>query len=479
MRERTLRSEPAAAPDRTARLLEVGLVGLIFLAPLPFGAVAPEGRLALEIGAMLLLVIWIARAGFHPTPLPSRLVLTGIAGLLGLALLQAIPLGSPIVSRFSPRAVEIRQDSRTPAVSEPAESEILGRDVAELEPTATLSLDPGATASALRTGAALAALLLVATTVASVCGARRLALGLLLSAAFQGLYGVMVVASGHDRIWHLPKEYFLDSATGTFVNKNHFAGLLAMSLAGGMALIYRSFRVSRQASRDGSPLAALFRPDGIRSLLLCLPLVIGLAGLMLSYSRAGIALGLLALGVTILAAGRFQRLRTRLIVGVSIVAAAAVPIVRLGWERLAERYAASATELVSARVTVITDSFSLIGDFPVTGCGFGSFYAAYPLVRSPEVRSFYSHVHNDFLQVWVEGGAIGLTFLLLLLIPLLHRTLRAIGGAKGTIAIGLAAGLMALLLHSMVDFSLHIPSNAAIAAILAGALQGLPWKRQD
>ena len=126
-----------------------------------------------------------------------------------------------------------------------------------------------------------------------------------------------------------------------------------------------------------------------------------------------------------------------------------------------------------------TDGWFRIGDFPVTGCGFDSFYAAYPLVRSPEVRSFYSHVHNDFLQVWVEGGAIGLTFLLLLLIPLLHRTLRAIGGAKGTIAIGLAAGLMALLLHSMVDFSLHSPSNAAIAAILAGALQGLPWKRQD
>jgi len=32
------------------------------------------------------------------------------------------------------------------------------------------------------------------------------------------------------------------------------------------------------------------------------------------------------------------------------------------------------------------------------------------------------------------------------------------------------------MLHSLIDFNLHIPANAAVAALLAGALQGLPWK---
>ena len=70
----------------------------------------------------------------------------------------------------------------------------------------------------------------------------------------------------------------------------------------------------------------------------------------------------------------------------------------------------------------------------------------------------------------------GFACLLLILIPLLGRTTRSIGGAKGTLAVGFATGLVAFLLHGLVDFNFHIPSNAAIAAVLSGMLLGLPWK---
>ena len=57
-----------------------------------------------------------------------------------------------------------------------------------------------------------------------------MATALLFSAAFQALYGLIVVASGYDRIWHVEKTVFLDAATGTWVNRNHFADYLAMAL---------------------------------------------------------------------------------------------------------------------------------------------------------------------------------------------------------------------------------------------------------
>jgi len=464
-------------PDAAAKLLELGLAATVILAPFPFGAVAPPGRLALELGALGLLLVWLGRSLFRSTPLPSKPVQIALGGLLILGALQSVPLGQFLVGRISPRSVAIRVDSRPPVELLDAERRLLGREPRTLDAPATLSLDPGASASALRTGGALTALFLVATTVAAVCGVRRIAFAMLFSAAFQGLYGLLVVASGHDRIWNVPKRFFLDEATGTFVNPNHFAGLLAMTLPCGIALVFDNFARNRRAE-SGRRLAAWFGTDGSRNWLLGLLVLIGLAGLLLSYSRAGIALGVSAVGLTLLAAGRGRRLRLRLIVTVLVVAAAATPLIQVGADRLLQAYADSPNELQGTRVRVWRDSLSLIRAQPVVGCGFGAFSASYPLVRSPEVRFFFAHVHNDILQLLTEGGAVGLLLLLLLLIPLFDRVVRSIGGAAGTLAVGFAAGLVAVMLQSLVDFPFHMPANAAVAAILAGSLLGLPWKNR-
>lgn len=450
----------------------------MILGPFPFGAVTPPGRLALELGALALLLIWIGRAFFRDTPLPPKPVRIGIAGLLLLGALQAMPLGQAVVGRISPRAVAIRVDSQPPPAALGAEQRLLGREPATLDPPAALSLDPGATASALRTGAALAALFLVALSVAATCGVRRICLALLFSAAFQGLYGLLVVASGHDLIWNVPKRHFLDNATGTFVNPNHFAGFLAMALPCGIALIADNLARARRSGTNRR-LAAWFSSDGSRSWLLGLLVLIGLAGLLLSYSRAGIALGVSGVGLTLLAAGRHPGIRLRLVVAVLVIAAAVTPLIQVGADSLLQGYARSPDELHGARVRVWVDSLSLISAQPLVGCGFGAFSASYPFVRSAEIRQFFAYTHNDLLQLLVEGGVVGLALLLLLLIPLLDRVVRSIGGAKGTLAVGLGTGLSVVMLQSLVDFPFHMPANAAVAAILAGALLGLPWKHRN
>jgi O-antigen ligase len=464
------------AHDRPARVLEWGLALLVFAAPLPFGAVGPLGRTLLEGAAAGLLLLLAARALRRPTPLPPRSVLAGALGMLALAAFQALPLGDAVVGVVSPRSVRIRAESQPPAPAAAAEARLLGREPGSFDRPASVSLDPGATASALRTGCALLALLLVGTAVAALRGARTLALALLLSAAFQGLYGLLVVASSHDRIWHLPKKYFLDNATGTFVNRNHFACLLAMSLAPGAALLLAVVRRRGEAARRR--VVALLGREGGPGIALGLLLVVGLAGLLLSYSRAGIALGLLALVLTLLVAGRAHRPRARVLLVALVVAAALVPLAQIGADRLLRRYLES-TEVTDpgARTTVWADTLALAADFPLAGCGFGSFAATYPLYRSAEVRKFYAHAHNDPLQALAEGGALGFVLLALALAPVLAALPRALSGGKGTLGVGVAAGLAAWLLNSLVDFNAHIPSNAATAAVLDGAILGLPWKR--
>jgi O-antigen ligase len=464
--------------DLPARLLEIGLAATVLLAPLHFGAVSAGGRLALELGALALGLLWIARALVRGCELPPAILRIGIVGLLALAALQAAPLGPRLVAAVSPRWQAVQDAGRPGAEAHAAEARVLGVDPMSLDAAPALSVDPPATASALRTGAALAALFLVACTVAAVAGARGVALGLLVSASFQGLYGTLVLASGHDRIWHLPKQHYLDSATGTFVNRNHFACFLAMALACGAALVLRRAR-SRDPARAGSRWVERLGGDGSH-LLLALLLVIGLCGLLVSFSRAGIALGLLAVGLTVLTAGRQRDRRSRLAAGALALVAAALPLLVIGGDRLVGRFAAAGDFLSvpGGRAAVWRDALSLVGDYPWTGTGFGTFAAVYPGYRSSEVRAHFAHAHNDLLQALTEGGAPAALLGLLLLVPLAGTIVRALGGDKGTLGVGFAAGLAAFLLHALVDFNSHIPANAATAAILAGTLVGLPWRNR-
>jgi O-antigen ligase len=475
-----MRAPALARQDPLARGLEWGVAVVIVVAPLPFGAVLPEALLLLESGALLLLGVWLWRAVRRPAALPPAGVRAGVLGLLALALVQILPLGRALVARVSPRSAELREASRAPAQWEALEQELLGIAPATFEPPATLSVDPDLTASALRTGVALAGLMLAAHTVAAVRGLRLLALAFLLSAGFQGLYGALVLASGHEMIWHLPKRYYLDSATGTFVNRNHFAAYLNAALACGLALALEEaarWRAGRTGRRPGD----LPRPEGSRVLLLGLLVVLGTSGLLLSFSRAGIAFGLVALSAVLFASGGSQSRRTRMALIAALVIVAAVPLSQIGSERLAERYARTAADFASpsGRVTVWLDTLRMAGAFPVVGTGFGTFAAAYPLFRSPEVRLYYRHAHNDLLQFLAEGGVLGGALLALVLAPLVRPVRRALCGAGGVLATGAAAGLMALLGHSLVDFQFHIPSNAATGAVLGGALMGLPWSERS
>jgi len=281
-----------------------------------------------------------------------------------------------------------------------------------------------------------------------------------------------VLASGHPTIWNLPKKYYLDCATGTFVNRNHFAGFLAAALPGGVALA-RQHLAALPRTVGRHRLVAFFGREGVRALAFVLLTVVGLMGLLLSFSRAGIALGLFSVGITWLLTGR-GRLAPRLIVPVLLVALAVVPLLQIGSERLATRYARAAADFTSegGRAMVWRDTAHMVRAFPWTGAGFGSFAAVYPLFRSQGVRLLYEHAHNDALQLAAEGGVLAAILCGLLLLSLAPRLAAGVTRRAGPLAVGAAAGLAALLLHALIDFNFHIPANATVAAVLAGLLFG-------
>jgi putative inorganic carbon (HCO3(-)) transporter len=444
-------------PGSTLVLLEAGLCALVLYAPLPFGCVGPKGRLALELLALALTVVWSLAALRREVALPPRAVCVALIALLGLAAVQIVPLGGAGVAAISPKASALRA----------------GLDPV---PIATLSLAPAASASALRTGAALAGIVFVATSVVAAAGARRLALAALIAAAFQGLYGLLVVASGHDRIWSMPKTAYLDSATGTFVNRNHFAAFLAATLPLGIGLIVALAKRAAGHSGRRRGLAAVFGAEASRAWLYGLLALTGFAGLLVSLSRAGTALGVAACIGTAAVALRKRPVPLTAVIAI-VVAVAAIPLLDLSAERLVTRYAETGGELrvAGGRLSVAADTLRMIAAFPVSGCGFGTFNAVYPAFSSPEVRLHYTHAHNDLLQLAAEGGLPALSLLTIVLVFVAGAAVRAVRREGDPVALGAAFGLAALLVHGLVDFNFHIPANAALAALLAGLLFGARW----
>lgn len=473
--------EPSAARDPSATFLAWGVGMVLALAPLPFGAVRPWGRLAFECAAFAVGCAWLVRAWRRPVPLPPAIAAVGLVGLLAVAAIQALPMGASIVGLVSPAAASAAARFVPDAAARAAEAELLGEDPARRDRPASLSVDPLATASALRTGAALVFLLLAAAAVARAAGPEALALPLVLGAAFQALYGLAVLATGDASIWGEPKAAYLDAATGTFVNKNHFAIYVAAGSAAGFGLALGALaRALEPRARHGA--ARLLERDGVVAALVALVTLLAMSGLLLSLSRAGILLGAVASGVVFLVGGRGLIPRVARVGALAVLfVIAAVPLARFGTEALAARYGQSVDDLSNpgTRPDVWADAVRIAASYPVAGAGFGTFAAIHPSYRSPEVRQRYGHAHNDLVQLAAEGGALGLVLFGLLAVPVGRAVRQALAGGHGPVWTGLAAGLAAIAAHALIDFPFHIPAVAAVGAALAGAMLGAPWSDPD
>jgi O-antigen ligase len=107
---------------------------------------------------------------------------------------------------------------------------------------------------------------------------------------------------------------------------------------------------------------------------------------------------------------------------------------------------------------------------PFLGWGLGSFAFVYPQFRSFYTDYLVNEAHNDFLQVLVETGLAGAVAMLWFIVALYRNSLRRIRGSRfdlyNAVRLGAITGCTGLLVHSFVDFNLHIPANAAIFYVL-------------
>ena len=201
-----------------------------------------------------------------------------------------------------------------------------------------------------------------------------------------------------------------------------------------------------------------------------------LMGIVFSLSRMGF---ISTLGATSLTTFILLGSQTRRLPGVGLgwrwltsVALLGCLLVFLPTRGLIDRLAKLTTRAEEERSEIWRDSLHLIAAYKWTGAGLGAYeYGLYRFkVTSPmETVDF---AHNDYLQITAELGFVGAALAAALALWILWRLVSVVLWTRGSrnweLAVGLLGALLAIALHSLVDFNLYIPANALTLAWLTG-----------
>lgn len=430
--------------ERLRAALQFGVLALLFVAPLPYGSVHPGAVLGIELTAAALglgTILLIGRDEDARAAVP-KIPLAICAGVITLGVCQLVPLPFSIAERFNPTADLVR-----PLIP------YLGRDH---PPAVSWSIASAETTDALLRFVAYV-LIGLATSVAfdTERSRRRFAFVLVTAAIFQAVYGSGEYLTGRQHIFGYAKKYYLDSATGTFINRNHFATLLAIALPFALTLaIPRRAELQVQGWRQR--LVTLSKGPALARLFAVLGSALIWMGLLLSHSRAGLFAAVAGAAIV------FFHLRAMRAARWTAAIGGAVFLVLLTLELAqapGERFFEVKDDLGAkgGRLAVWRDARALVAARPVLGWGFGTFESAFPAAQSADIDLHYDHAHNDWVEWATEGGLLAL---------LSAATLLALALRRGDAAS--RAALFAVSLHAVWDFSLRIPAAAVATAATMG-----------
>ncbi len=288
---------------------------------------------------------------------------------------------------------------------------------------------------------------------------------LVFSGTFQAVYGAFMVLSGLELGFFVEKYVGLGVATGTFVNRNHLAGYLVMTLSAGIGLLLSQLATERAPNwkeRLRRSLRLLLSP----TLRLRIYLAAMVIALVLTRTRMGniaffTALGLA--GAIALYAGR--RFSYRVVI--FLASLLLVDMVILGrWfgiDKVVQRLQETSPE-TEGRLWSGGYILDYIREFPLTGSGGGSFYGIFPNFQSASLPGYYVHADNDYLEFAAELGlpaeAVLITFVALAFYSAYQvQVQRRTALYKGA-AFSVTMTILWAAIHSSSDFNLQIPANA-------------------
>src|SRR4029077_3710081 len=237
---------------------------------------------------------------------------------------------------------------------------------------------------------------------------------------------------------------------GPYVNRNHFAGFVELVFPVALVpLVLGKVRKER------------WIVVGIFGLL-------PIGALFFSASRGGVIsfgvqLGVLILMMTLRRAGGKHALA-----GGLVLLLAFLLVSWLGVKQVLDRFSSlqSLEVTTGKRAAMRQDTWRIFLDHRWTGTGLGTLQTVFPAYETNYDGKIVNHAHNDYLEGLAEtgiaGGLCGAAFLGILFLVSLRQLLKRDNPFAAALHLSGLVGCSSFLVHSLVDFNLHIPANALL-----------------
>src|SRR5215469_3078338 len=242
---------------------------------------------------------------------------------------------------------------------------------------------------------------------------------------------------------------------GPYVNRNHFAGLMELLIP--LALVPL---VLGKVRRERLVVVALFA-------------VMPIAALFLSASRGGIVSFCVQFAMLAFLLLRRRGVTKRLLAVSAVLLAALMIVSWLGVGRILQRFSSMQTLEVTAgkRGAMRKGAWHMFLAHPVAGTGLGTFQIAYPPYETLYDAKVVNHAHNDYLEALAETGALGglgcTWFLGVLALKSFSRIRQTDFSFPGALQLSGVVACAGFLVHALVDFNFHIPSNLWLFFLMA------------
>ncbi len=280
------------------------------------------------------------------------------------------------------------------------------------------------------------------------------------------LYAIYQYVTHSEYIWHFRKPaQYLERGSGTYLCPNHLAGFLELAAPLGIALLF------------------VGRYNYTFKIFLGYGCIVILAGLAVTMSRGGwLAAGAALLLFFCLLLRKRQHRIPAIVALIVLVAATAVVYQKSSklQTRLQQMRQGGSAGFIGARPAIWQAAWKMWQDNWLWGVGPGHFDYRFSKYRPREIQIRAGRVHNDYLNTLVDWGIAGAGIAgigcLLLAVGLIQarkyvdRASRDLGtnrnSNRSAFLLGATCSAAALAVHSFFDFNLHVPANAAVAAVI-------------
>jgi len=416
------------------------LVGLIALAPIPYGTVEPWWKAAFVCAVFAICILALLESLKNPIrKIEGASILLPMLALSLLAFLQTLSLGS--------------------------------RTEANLTVWNTISADPYQTRFfALQMLALTTFLALLYRYASTERRVRVLVYTVLAIAVASAVFGILRQSTQQQTGFLLPllKQ---NQGYGQFINKNHFAFLMEMAFGLGLGIVL------------GGGVA---RERLMIYVALLLPIW---TGLVLANSRGGILAMLAQIVVAVLLLLSSPGLSSdyelprivqssvlRMLLLVVLVVGVLFGTLWMGGDRLATNFEAATSEITSSttregasRNEIWRATLKMFAAHPIVGVGLGGYWIGITAYHDASGLMTPQEAHNDYLELLSSAGLIGLALGVWFVVSVVRKTRENLLNDTGfmrAVRLGAVLGITGVAAHSLVDFGLHIMANAIVFLVV-------------